>query len=832
MTILGSLGANTTPASQNGDSADVTLSPNAETLALFASLFALIQPQSDADDLKAEETPATLDNGSDPAPIGKAPSANQDALATLPAAAMLMAATDQPEIPATDDRDLADMAPLAHLLTVAKAMSGSDGNIQNTAPSNTVDGVDEPAPGVTTAKAILARAIRILDDIENPVPATDTGFAQVASADSQAGSQDMFLAEADILLPDVPMAVSAAPSPEFVGPMPMVPVRMVAEAAPSPEFVGPMPVVPVRMVAEVAPSPEFVGPMPAGPVRMVAEAAPSPEFVGPMPVVPVRMVAEAAPSPEFVGPMPAKPVQLVAEAPKSADPSRTAPVLTADSAPRPQMTSGSMPSQPAVLSNEVSRPGVPVEGFAKAVDQDDTMTSAEPRSDRQTSLKDRFDQANQRMMVKPEIGYEKVSRMPSSPGSEATQAPILSAREMRATMDQPAANNGQSSSATSTSVSNATTAGGQSGSQGQSGQGGGQSASQFAADFASSRDVADRAMLHRLNTANAGWSETMIKRLTSDLRAGVQSVRIILEPRNLGRLNVDLGLRDGKASIRIAAETVEAASLLAGARGQLSQMLEQSGMRLAGFQSSAGGQDAQADTGAGQQGHAQHESGGKNTGRNGNFSNKLENVEDRLGQDDGVEQEHDLALLTGETAVLSKFAADFASSRDVADRAMLHRLNTANAGWSETMIKRLTSDLRAGVQSVRIILEPRNLGRLNVDLGLRDGKASIRIAAETVEAASLLAGARGQLSQMLEQSGMRLAGFQSSAGGQDAQADTGAGQQGHAQHESGGKNTGRNGNFSNKLENVEDRLGQDDGVEQEHDLALRTGETAVLSILA
>ena len=53
----------------------------------------------------------------------------------------------------------------------------------------------------------------------------------------------------------------------------------------------------------------------------------------------------------------------------------------------------------------------------------------------------------------------------------------------------------------------------------------------------------------------------MIKRLTSDLRSGVQSVRIILEPRHLGRLNVDLGLRNGRASIRIAAETAKAASL-------------------------------------------------------------------------------------------------------------------------------------------------------------------------------------------------------------------------------------------------------------------------------
>ena len=42
-------------------------------------------------------------------------------------------------------------------------------------------------------------------------------------------------------------------------------------------------------------------------------------------------------------------------------------------------------------------------------------------------------------------------------------------------------------------------------------------------------------MLHRLNTANAGWSDTMIKRLTSDLRSGVQTVRIILEPHHLGR---------------------------------------------------------------------------------------------------------------------------------------------------------------------------------------------------------------------------------------------------------------------------------------------------------
>ena len=44
------------------------------------------------------------------------------------------------------------------------------------------------------------------------------------------------------------------------------------------------------------------------------------------------------------------------------------------------------------------------------------------------------------------------------------------------------------------------------------------------------------------------------------------------------------GKRRGKASIRISAETQDAARLLSGARGQLGQMLENAGMRLASFQ--------------------------------------------------------------------------------------------------------------------------------------------------------------------------------------------------------------------------------------------------------
>jgi flagellar hook-length control protein FliK len=175
--------------------------------------------------------------------------------------------------------------------------------------------------------------------------------------------------------------------------------------------------------------------------------------------------------------------------------------------------------------------------------------------------------------------------------------------------------------------------------------------------------------------------------------------------------------------------------------------------------------------------------------------------------------------------------ADAGSARGTADRNMLHRLNTETAGWSEAMVKRLTSDLRAGVRNVRMILEPRHLGRLNVELGLRNGRASIRIAAETGEAARLLSGARGQLGQMLENAGMRLAGFHASGSGGEASFDSGQGANAHAGQD-GGKNAGRDKGFSNKIPTTDADLREGDSLRDGPDNALRAGETAVLSILA
>ena len=178
--------------------------------------------------------------------------------------------------------------------------------------------------------------------------------------------------------------------------------------------------------------------------------------------------------------------------------------------------------------------------------------------------------------------------------------------------------------------------------------------------------------------------------------------------------------------------------------------------------------------------------------------------------------------------------ADGGMARGTSDRTLLHRLNTDNAGWSEVMVKRLTADLRSGVQNVRIILEPRQLGRLNVELGVRNGQALIRIAAETHEAAKLLSGARGQLGQMLETAGLRLAGFQAtSSHASDPGLDTSQGSQGRGgeggSDNAGRNNAGRHQDFSNKMANALDDHADDTG---DGGAALREGETAVLSILA
>ena len=382
-------------------------------------------------------------------------------------------------------------------------------------------------------------------------------------------------------------------------------------------------------VAVLTPSsPDFVGPMPAATLQALPTASqansqvnsqvPS-QAMGPWPAV--ALVPAKA---DFIGPMPA-------------------PTLTSTST---STSVAAVPAGPAIETVLVKEGGQQV---VKSLDQMAAQL-ADQKLEQKAMVKDAAASTTKAVLQAQNAvsgGAAQISAASSAAASSAYGSAELANQASSQTSSQTGNQTGsQTAPAQAGGQSN-----GHNGGQ-NSGQGNAQSNAQHAMDASQSRGSADRTLLHRLNTDQAGWSESMVRRLTSDLRAGIQTVRIVLEPRHLGRLNVELGLRDGKASIRIAAETAEAAKLLSGARGQLGQMFESAGMRLAGFQASNAGADLGGHAGQGQDGQA----GGENAGGNKDFANKMGAATGNAQDADRANAEAELQPRAGETAVLSILA--------------------------------------------------------------------------------------------------------------------------------------------------------------------------------
>ena len=657
MNTMEALGAG--PAlSPKGETPGLNLGADAETLALFASLFAMMQnPQPDG----AETAASSLVTQSQPDVTDSTP--------LLPAAAMLMASlapsveVANPDMAvsgdvagdaASGDMVPGDAAGLLKLLLAAHDIAAPDHQpaapTPAPAPAADSDASIVPAAPTRTATEMLTGAIEILKSL-GAAPAEDVP------------------AVADDALPKEPAPmVMVPPSNDFIGPMPAV---MPSGALPAPavklqagqDFIGPMPI--VTHSAAIVPSSDTASEF-ADDANPVVTAPPTPDFIGPMPAMTQAATAMpaavttavttviAAPSPDFVGPMPA--VRSAAAAsngvPNSFTPSLNATPETGRPGRVDQLVKHELPKAMMDQAGDTGDDG-----------------SVHRRADIQAAVKGMTERAaSQNKPAEIQGLRQQMTQARSDAGQNA--APSNSAA-MQGLVQQLASSsnggnplstvNGQDSGQNLAANATASTAGGQSGNHagGHSGnQSGGQQAAQQMVDGGPARGVADRTILHRLNTDNAGWSETMVKRLTADLRSGVQNVRIILEPRQLGRLNVELGLRNGKASIRIATETQEAARLLSGARAQLGQMLESAGMRLASFQATGShGGDTSLDTGQGSQNRggegAGDNTGRNNTGRNQDFSNKMSTTLEDHNDDQAA---GDNALREGETAVLSILA--------------------------------------------------------------------------------------------------------------------------------------------------------------------------------
>ena len=676
MSLMNALtsGASIAPKGEGGE---VKLGADAETLALFAQLFAMIQaPSETADTTEGAALPAD----GKPAPV----TSGQPNAEPLPAAAMLMAAHGIGPAPDIEDIEVDDEATrLTKLLVAAGSLLAPPSEPEATPVTDPatdtftdpVAAVVQPAeagdPRPMTATEMLTNAIEILRRLDEP-PASAAMVAKPDDAiNGAAGPATQPAVHAMPQAGTVPVVILPA-SPDFVGPMPMVvSTTQQAAAPPSAAFVGPMPVIAdiaAQHIPVVAPpSAEFVGPMPVMAVapQPFAQLS-SPEFVGPMPALPVvSQVVIAPPAAEFVGPMPA----LASATPAASQQGVMIPPSPSFVGPMPAIPLASIPLAGETVSSAPATPAAMMSASANASisggmeeqgpepRQIMTEAKAAPRDFGRKAIFGKAGQPQQAGATSPIIddvstatlrraltGYDALSAGAGQQAASQSQA-------QQSGTQSGSASNGQSA-AQQVAQAMAGATGGQSGGQ-QGGHGGGaQTAAQQLVDAGASQDSAGRTMLYRLNTANAGWSETMVRRLTSDLQSGVQTVRIILEPRQLGRLNVELGLRGGNASIRIAAESAEAAKLLSGARGQLGSMLESAGLRLAGFQTAGMGGDVAGDSGHSQDGRA----GGENAGGNKEFSNKMAAAQTQADDADAADGPPETSLRDGETAVLSILA--------------------------------------------------------------------------------------------------------------------------------------------------------------------------------
>ena len=668
--------------------ADMPKDGDAETLALFAGLFALMQQTRSPD--PSGGTSATADGQTVATPETAAP---ELAAMNLPAADRLM-----PEKQATAEATMSIMtAPLADMagdggtpgeggdqdhgaarltrlllaagnLVDSPILPSADGQNTKMAPEiNASAGMADVAGTGTTAASdvagqpaapsdlanipsaaaiLLTKAANLMEKIE--VTPADAAGEVKHHRGGRYGADVSHLAELMSAIRSNLMPVDSDVRPDttassevgrpagdnfvlsahadFVGPMPKI---MVLEhgadqpvepqiAAKSDQFIGPMPqlaaaAIPAIMVA--APD-QLVGPMPKlTPVAMPAAA-------GQMPV----SFSLAAPNPRFVGPMPLvtsvnseqRPVSALQVTPAQATPAQATPAQAT-----PAQGTPSLPGQAATIP-------------AAALEAVQDMSSGElPAEERDVVMRSRTMTTESKMKtdwLAPADTDRTLARKMAIDAAQTTRTAVTPA-DMERLIDNVSpprsAGDGASTSASTPSTATAAqmAAGGSASSGGgnsHGGQSGGQQGTADGGDMPAARDTAGKMMVHRLNTDQRGWGGMLVRQLETGMQNGTQALRIILEPGNLGKLNVDLYFREGGAAIRMAAETDEAARLLSGSRHHLSQMLEGAGMRLASLQTvTSSTADAGADSQNGNHNHAQQDSSGKNGSGNQSFANKM-----------------------------------------------------------------------------------------------------------------------------------------------------------------------------------------------------------------
>lgn len=134
--------------------------------------------------------------------------------------------------------------------------------------------------------------------------------------------------------------------------------------------------------------------------------------------------------------------------------------------------------------------------------------------------------------------------------------------------------------------------------------------------------------------------------------------------------------------------------------------------------------------------------------------------------------------LTGSTTIASVSPSGQSLQQDVSQsyKPMLASTGNANANmldmmrkdWEIRLGQRLEKGLSSGEQDLELILTPKSLGKVIVNMRLNQDDVSIKMASESSLTAHVLGDAEAKLQQMFEAAGLRLSLFQSlSSGGRN-----------------------------------------------------------------
>lgn len=94
-----------------------------------------------------------------------------------------------------------------------------------------------------------------------------------------------------------------------------------------------------------------------------------------------------------------------------------------------------------------------------------------------------------------------------------------------------------------------------------------------------------------LDMQDENWTEQLVRRIDREMRSGGNGLDLELNPRNLGRLRVNLSVVQDQTNVVLRTETGTAAQMITDAETRLSQMLEQAGLKLGQFEAFSGGQN-------------------------------------------------------------------------------------------------------------------------------------------------------------------------------------------------------------------------------------------------